>query len=402
MSDSSAELVPSVRRLVVVGGSLGAARVAEEARALGYAGAITVIGAEPGVPYNRPPLSKEFLTAAAEPPGEPLIDADELDVRLLPGTRAVALDSRNRRVRTDQGDVDYDVLVIATGARPRQLEVAKAVPGVTAFRSIDHARTVRAALRPGARVVVIGAGFIGCEIASSARAVGAEVTLVEIRPLPLVDAVGSLVAERLAYLHEQYGVTILPRRRVRELIGRFQVEKVRLDDGTILPADIVVVGIGVEPDTGWLRGSGVAVSDGVACSPYLETTVPGVYAVGDVARWVNQWNGRSTRLEHWTAVGEQAAAVVRNALTADRAPCAVTPYFWSDWYGHRLQLLGEPADEVELLGGAGVTDPFLAQYRYDGQLVGAFAFDQTRPLMKLRGAIDQRASWQAMLRDTSS
>jgi NADPH-dependent 2,4-dienoyl-CoA reductase/sulfur reductase-like enzyme len=187
---------------------------------------------------------------------------------------------------------------------------------------------------------------------------------------------------------------------VREVIGTGRVEKVRLDNGTLIPADLVVIGIGVEPDTRWLRGSGVAVSDGVACSPYLETTVPGVYAVGDAARWVNQWNGRSTRLEHWTAVGEQAAAVARNALTVDRAPCAITPYFWAEWYGHRMQLLGEPADEIELLGAGGVTDPFLAQYRYDGQLVGSFAFDQVKPLMKLRRAIESRASWQQMLRDT--
>lgn len=388
----------TARRLVIVGGSLGAVRVVEEARRLGYAGAITVISAEPHEPYDRPQLSKEFLTARDEPEIPPLLDTGALGVTLMLSTTARSLDPRNRLVRTDKGDIGYDVLVIATGARPRPLDYVNAVPGVTVFRSIDHARKVRAALAPGARVVVIGAGFIGGEIASAARTAGAEVTMVELRPLPLVGAVGSLVAERLAYLHRQYGVTMLARRRVREFIGTRRVEKVRLDDGTVVPADVVVIGIGVDPDTGWLRGSGVAVSDGVACSPYLESTVPGVFAVGDAARWVNQWNGRSTRLEHWAAVGEQAVAVARNALTADREPCGVTPYFWSEWYGHRLQLLGEPADQVELNGARGATDPFLAQYRNDGQLVGGFAFDQPGSLMKLRRAIGQRASWQDILR----
>ncbi|WP_020661476.1 NAD(P)/FAD-dependent oxidoreductase [Amycolatopsis benzoatilytica] len=389
-----------IDRLVVVGGSLGAARVVEEARRIGFAGSIVVIGREHHVPYDRPPLTKEFLTAETEPElVAHLPDPEALAVTLMTGTAALSLDTRNRLVRTERGEVGYDALVIATGGQPRPLEVPGGdLPGVTTLRSVEQARTVRAALEPGARVVVVGAGFVGCEIASSARARGADVTVVEALPLPLANAVGPLVAERLAYLHRQYGVDLRTRTKVREITGNGAVEKVRLNDGSVVPADLVVVGIGVDPTTGWLRGSGVAVSDGVACSPYLESTVPGVYAVGDVARWVNQWNGRSSRLEHWTSTGEQAVAVVRNALTDDRSPCGIVPYFWSEWYGHKLQLLGEPADEVELLGDAGgASDPFLAQYRYDGDLAGAFAFDRTGPLMKLRAAVRKRTSWQAML-----
>lgn len=395
-------LVPGVERLVVVGASLGAVRVAEEARRLGFEGSITIVGDEPHPPYDRPPLTKEFLTQEAEPvPAEHLADPDALGVTLMTGTTALSLDSRNRRVRTDQGDVLYDRLVIATGAQPRMLDAPGVeLGGVTTIRSLEDARAVRAVLQPGCRVVVVGAGFIGGEIASSARARGADVTLVEAAPLPLENAVGSLVAERLAYLHRQYDVDLLVRTKVRAITGgNGQVEKVRLNDGTALPADLVIVGIGVDPATDWLRGSGVAVGDGVACSPYLESTVPGVYAVGDVARWVNQWNGRSSRLEHWTSTTEQAAYVARNALTEDRQPCAVMPYFWSEWYGHKLQMIGEPADEAELLGAGGATDPFLAQYRYDGDLVGAFALDRTGPLMKLRVPVGKRQSWQDMLRE---
>lgn len=393
------ELNPAVERLVVVGGSLTAARVAEEARRIGFAGSVTIIGAEPYSPYDRPPLSKSYLTSAAEPEIDlHLTDPAALGVNVVSGTPATALDTRNRRVRTSLGDFAYDALVIATGATPRTLEVARGREGVTALRTVDDARRVREALEPGAHIAVIGAGFIGGEVASSARARGAAVTMIEVQPLPLVGAVGSLVAERLSILHRQYGVDLRTGTKVRDMLGTGRVEKLVLDDGDKLPVDLVVVGIGVEPATGWLRGSGVAVSDGVACSPYLESTVPGVYAAGDVARWVNPWSGRSSRLEHWTTAGDQAAAVVRNALTMDRQPCNVTPYFWSEWYGHKLQLLGESADEVELLGAGGATDPFVAQYRFDGQLVGAFGLDRTGPVMKLRAAINERASWQSMLK----
>lgn len=394
--------VRGLRHFVIVGGSLAAARVAEEARRLGFGGTITIIGEEKVAPYDRPPLSKLFLTSESEPtPDLHIADPGELDVRMMLGTRALSLDTRNRQVHTTAGDVDYDALVIATGATPRSLDTGVGLEGVTALRSLEDARRIRAALVPGARVVVVGAGFIGGEVASSARERGAEVTMVEMLPLPLVGAVGNLVAERLAMLHRQYDVELLTRTRVREIIGRSRVEKVHLNDGTTIPADLVIVGIGVEPATAWLRGSGVAVSDGVACSPYLESTVPGVFAVGDVARWVNPWSGRSTRLEHWTSTGEQAAAVVRNALTADREPCSITPYFWSEWYGHKLQLLGECADEVELQGEPDPTAPFLARYRYDGQLVGAFSLDLTGPLMKQRRQISERSSWEAMLQSTA-
>lgn len=389
-------LAKGVQRLVIVGGSLGAARVAEEARRLGFAGSIVIIGEEPESPYDRPPLSKQYVTDVT-PPDLGLLDLDALDVTMMTGTVATGLDARNRVVRTAQGDVGYDVLVIATGATPRAFPLGEGLEGVTSLRTLEDARRIRAALQPGARVVVIGAGFIGGEVASSARARGAEVSMVEVASLPLVGAVGSLVAERLAMLHRQYDVDLRTRTKVRDIVGKDRVEQVVLSDRTVLQADLVVVGVGVEPNTSWLRGSGVAVSDGVACSPYLESTVPGVYAVGDVARWVNPWSGRSTRMEHWTAVGEQAASVARNALTAERQPCSVTPYFWSEWYGHKLQMLGECAEEAELQGDMDPTAPFLAQYRYDGNLVGAFSLDRTGPLMRLRGPIGQRASWESVL-----
>lgn len=393
-----ADLRSNVNRLVVVGASLTAARAVEEARALGFAGEIVVIGAEAAAMYDRPPLSKEFLTCEGEPELAPLVgDVDALGLDLRTGITALSLDSRNRRVRTSAGDVDYDVLLVATGAEPRQLDVGGHLDGVHSLRSAGEALRIRNELVAGAKVVIVGAGFIGGEVASSARHRGADVTLVELLPLPLEHAVGSLVAERLAFLHRQYDVDLRTRVRVTAIEGGGHVEKLRLSDGTVLEADVVVVGIGVDPATGWLRGSGVAVSDGVTCSPYLESTVPDVYAAGDVARWVNPWNGRSTRLEHWTSAGEQAEIAMRNALTQDRVACSIVPYFWSEWYGHKIQMLGEPATEVELTVAGGATDPFLAHYRFDGQLVGGFALDRTGPLMKSRAHIAARASWEDVL-----
>jgi len=392
------QLRSGVNSLVIVGASLTAARAVEEARALGFEGSITVIGDEAEAMYDRPPLSKEFLTdEGEEPKPTPLLrDVDALDLDVRTSTAALSLDARNRRVRTSGGDVAYDALLVATGSAPRTLPGSD-LTGVHTLRSAGEARALRDGLVPGAKVAVIGAGFIGGEVASSARKRGADVTLIELLPLPLEQAVGSLVAERLAILHRQYDVDLRTRVRVTDFEGGSRVEKLRLSDGSVVDADVVVMGIGVDPATGWLRGSGVAVSDGVTCSPYLESTVPDVYAAGDVARWVNPWSGRSTRLEHWTSAGEQAEVAVRNMLTEDRQPCSIVPYFWSEWYGHKIQMLGEPAAEVELNVAGGATDPFLAHYRFDGHLVGGFSLDRTGPLMKRRRDITARASWEDVL-----
>ncbi|MBZ5735324.1 FAD-dependent oxidoreductase [Nocardioides sp. TRM66260-LWL] len=388
-----------VDRLVVVGASLTAARAVEEARSLGFEGDIVVIGEEAQAFYDRPPLSKDVLVGTVPPVPTPLLDAiDALDLDVRTSVRAIGLDPRNRVVRTSAGDVPFDAAILATGSTPRSLDVLDGVDGVLSLRSFEDAQALRERLEPGARLVVVGAGFIGGEVAASGRARGADVTLVELAALPLEQAVGSLVAERLAVLHRQYDVELRTRVTVVGTEGQGRLEKLRLSDGSVIDADVVVVGVGVDPATGWLRGSGIAVSDGVTCSPYLESTVPGVYAAGDVARWVNPWNGRSSRHEHWTAAGEQAVVAVRNALTEERQPCSIVPYFWSEWYGHKIQMLGEPADQVELTVAGGAADPFLAQYRFDGQLVGGFALDQTGLLMRRRRAISVRASWESVLR----
>jgi NADPH-dependent 2,4-dienoyl-CoA reductase/sulfur reductase-like enzyme len=385
-----------VRRLVVVGAGLAGASVVNEARALGFAGEVTLVGCEAAPPYDRPPLSKDHLVDDAEPGLVPLL-ADDVDVTLRLGTAATGLDVRKRVVSTTAGELRYDALVIATGSAPRPLPDLPSLDGVTALRTATDASSARARIDTGAHVVVVGAGFIGGEVASSARRRGAEVTMVEALDLPLVHAVGPLVAERLACLHREHGVEMRTGRVVKELVGTDRVEKVRLDDGSVLAADLVVVGIGVTPVTGWLKGSGVALNDGVACTPYLESTVPDVWAAGDVARWVNPWSGRSVRMEHWTAATEQAQAVVRNALTTEPAPCRIVPYFWSEWHGHRIQMLGEPSDEVEVTVSGGATDPFHAIYRYDGKLVGGFALDSTRDLMRRRASISERRPWQEAL-----
>jgi len=395
------DLRGAIRRLVVVGGSVAAARAVEEARRVGFDGEVTIVSKELHPPYDRPPLSKQFLVSEHDPERDTLIDVDSLGVRLMADTAATGLSVRNHVVLTSGGDVPYDAVILATGAEPRSLDLGAGIGGVCVLRTADDAMAIRDRLHPGARVVVVGAGFIGGEVASSCRARGADVTLVEELSLPLEKAVGSLIAERLALLHRQNGVDLRTRVTVKGVEGGAEVEKVVLSDGSRIDADLVVVGIGVVPSTGWLRGTGVTVNDGVACTPYLESTVPDVYAAGDIARWVNPWSGRSTRLEHWTAAGEQAEIAVRNALTEEREVCSIVPYFWSEWYGHKLQMLGEPATEVELTGEGGAVDPFLAVFRYDGRQVGAFALDRTGPLMRRRRAITARAPWGDLLHDGS-
>nr|WSZ19744.1 FAD-dependent oxidoreductase [Streptomyces canus] len=391
----------SARRLVVVGASLAGLRAVEAARKDGFDGRITLVGAEPHLPYDRPPLSKQFLeeSGADGTPTtfrtEEVLCAD-LGVELLLSTPATFLDTRNRAVGVGGRTIGYDALVIATGATARQLPGTQGLDGVHTLRTVDDAVAIRRALDKGARTVVIGAGFIGAETAAAARKRGLDVVVVEAQPTPLVRAVGETMGDALASLHLRHGTDLRCGVSVTALEGEGRVERVRLSDGTALDADLVVVGAGAVPATDWLAGSGLTLDDGVVCDETLFTGAEGVYAAGDVARWHNPLFDRPMRLEHWTSAAEQGALAARNALNPAAARgYSTVPYFWSDQYDTRIQFVGIPdADEIAVVDGDIERDhQCVALYRADNRLVGALAVNRPTEIMKYRGLITRGASW---------
>ncbi|RHW25704.1 FAD-dependent oxidoreductase [Nocardioides immobilis] len=399
----------AIEKFVVVGASLAGLRAVEAARKAGFQGEITLIGAESHLPYDRPPLSKEFLEPADGQPDPPYfreesVFADELGVTLMLGRPATELDVEARVVRVGTDQVPYDALVIATGAAARHIPGAESLAGVQVLRTLDDSLAVRNALDEGARTVVIGAGFIGSEIASSANKRGVEVTIVEALPTPLVRATGTEMGPAIASLHERNGTSLRCGVGVRSIEGLDRVEKVVLEDGTEIPADLVVIGIGVTPSVGWLEGSGLRLDNGIHCDETLWTGVPGVYAAGDVVSWPNPTLGVRQRMENWTAAAEQGAAAARNALDPGNAKAYGTvPYFWSDWYDVRIQHVGTPdADEVVLVEGdlerAPATDNrWIALYRKGDRLVGALTVQGQAEIMKYRVQIMKGASWEDAL-----
>ncbi len=393
------------QRLVVVGGSLAGLRAIEAARKSGYSGPITLVGAEEHLPYDRPPLSKAFLD---DDDGEREVPRfrteghlrDELGVDVRLGTRATALDCPSKVLHTDDGSVRYSELVIATGAAARTVPGTEGMPGVHTLRTLDDARAVRDSLGTGARVVIVGGGFIGSEVASAARKRRLPVTVVETLPVPLVNSVGEEIGNACAKLHHGAGTDLRCGVKVTAIEQRQDGAKhVTLDDGTVLEADLVVVGIGVTPSTNWLAGSGVELHErdgGVVCDDALRTGQPGVYAAGDVVHWPNPvFDGKQMRLEHWTNAAEQGALAARNALDpTDAKPAATVPYFWSDWYAHRIQFVGIPqADEIRTVSEETGDDRFLALYRRGDRITGAICIDRPTQIMKYRRMIAQRTPW---------
>lgn len=385
---------------VVVGASLAGLRAVESARKAGYSGRLLLVGAEEHLPYDRPPLSKAFLDPGDDPAMPHHRTDDELralDVELRLGVPATALDTDAREiVLGGEEQLRYERLVIATGARARQLP-GEQLDGVHTLRTVEDARSIRGALDAGRRMVVVGGGFIGSEVASAARKRNVDVTILEAAPLPLVRAVGEQMAAACADLHARNGTKLRCGVSVTGLEGEGRVEGVALSDGSVLPADLVVVGIGADPVTDWLIASGLHVEDGVVCDETLRAG-PEVYAAGDVARWHNALFGRTMRLEHWTSAAEQGAAAARNALAPARAtPYSAVPYFWSDWYRDKLQMVGiTAADEVTVIGDLDDAR-WLALYRQDDLLVGTLGLNMPGKIMKYRAMIGWRTAWQDAL-----
>lgn len=377
-------------------------RTAQALRRGGGRSAITVIGEEPHHPYDRPPLSKQMLGLGDGVAAVPLVtpgELDELEVDLRTGIRAEALDAQRRVVHTSDGaEVPYEKLVIATGAIPRALTFP--VPrGVHTLRTLDDASILREALHRRPRVVVIGAGFIGAEFASAARAAGCGVVIVEAQPVPMAHLLGPVVGDALAGLHRSRGVELHTGASVTQIRAddAGAVSSVLLSDGRSLPADLVVVGIGAQPATEWLVGSGVPLRDGVVCDDRLRVLgVPHVHAAGDIARWPHPLYEGTQRIEHWTNAQEHAAVVAADLLGTP-VPAPQIPYVWSDQYGQRIQIAGRPAaGELARLEGD-VQAGLVALYADSaGVAVGAVVVDDPRGFMRIRRALLARSQASAI------
>ncbi|MEU4983930.1 FAD-dependent oxidoreductase [Streptomyces sp. NPDC021969] len=396
-----------MRTVTVVGASLAGLYAARELRAQGFDGRLVIVGDEPHRPYDRPPLSKEYLTGGADEDRLALTDAEEtadLDAEWLLGVRARGLDARGRTVLLDGGrTVSTDGVVVATGAsargltggrRPGDRRSGDRLRGVHTLRTLDDARALRAELTRGPRrVVVVGGGFIGAETASSCAALGHEVTVVEAAALPLAPQLGPEMAAVCAALHRRGGVGLVTGASVSGLRGGGTVTGVALTDGRALPAEVVIVGIGATPNTAWLAGSPLVLNDGVLCDDGCVTSLPQVVAVGDVARV------GGTRAEHWTSATRQPRAAVANLLAGRTVESARSvPYFWSDQYGARLQFAGRrrAGDTVRVVEGrvsddAPGEDGLLARYERDGRTTAVLAVDRPRSFMRARRELAREA-----------
>jgi 3-phenylpropionate/trans-cinnamate dioxygenase ferredoxin reductase subunit len=418
-------------RIVVVGASLAGLRAAEALRQKEFGGTLTLVGAEPHLPYDRPPLSKEVLKGTWPPEKTSLLrdeGLDPLDLDLRLGCRALSLDSEARTVTLDDGaHIPFDGLVIATGATPRQLPAAMTagtdgspLAGVHTLRTLDDCLQIAQELEAGPRVAVIGAGFIGAEVAASCRQRGLEVTLIEPMPIPFGPSLGDDVGQAICAEHRDQGVELRLGLGLAACQGAQRVERIELTDGTQVEADVVIVGIGVRPETTWLENSAVALDDGVLCNTACETSVPGIVAAGDLARWPNLLfcpaaesqdptaippaaggPGETMRIEHWSNATEQARHAVETLLAApgEAQPFTPVPFVWSDQYDLKIQSAGvlAGADESRVVHGSLEERKFLKLYARKGRLMGALAFNEPRRLIGYRRQLRQTTSWEDAL-----
>jgi 3-phenylpropionate/trans-cinnamate dioxygenase ferredoxin reductase subunit len=394
-----------MRTVAIVGTSLAGLRAAETFRREGFDGRIVAIGAEPHLPYDRPPLSKELLRGDWEPDDIVLrkqgVEELELDWRLH--ARAVALDPTTREVELHDGErVAFDGLVIATGATPRRLPNQPALAGLFTLRTLDDALALRELLEARPKVAVIGAGFIGAEIAATCRIRGLDVTVLEMLPQPMVRGLGPELGAVIAAVHRDHGVDLRTGVTVDALVddGAGQVRGVRLGDGSVVDADVVVVGVGVVPESDWLAGSGLAIENGVVCDATC-AAADGIVAAGDVARWPNPlFDGALMRLEHWTNATEQGVHAARRLL-GHREPFAPVPFVWSDQYDRKIQTVGvvsaDAEVDVHIAHGTLEERQFVALFGRNGRLTGALGFNRPRFVMQYRRIIAERGSWDDAL-----
>jgi NADPH-dependent 2,4-dienoyl-CoA reductase/sulfur reductase-like enzyme len=401
--------------VIVVGASLAGWRATEALRAEGFEGTISLVGEERHLPYDRPPLSKQILAGTWPPEKAVLADrkrSSELAVHEVLGRRAIGLDVAGRKVELDDGTVlSADGIVLSTGAAPRHLPGTESLgpaDGLFTLRTLDDSLALRTAIGSveAARVVVVGAGFIGSEVASTCAGLGCRVTVLELMDVPLSNVLGPVVGAHCASLHHANGVDL------RTGVGLERIARgtgsgsgrltVHLGDGETIDADVVVVGVGVAPSTEWLEGSGLTLENGVLCDDRL-FVADGIVAAGDMARWVWRHDGSEEliRIEHWEVAANAGAAAARSLLAgrSDAPSFTPIPYFWSDQYGIRIQVLGNPGgdDEVAITEGSFEEGKFLALYGRAGRLRAAMAIGKPRQLMGFRPLLADGASWDEAL-----
>jgi 3-phenylpropionate/trans-cinnamate dioxygenase ferredoxin reductase subunit len=369
--------------VVIAGGGLAAQRCAETLRRLGYEGAVRIVCAEPHHPYDRPPLSKELLgEEQADPvPFRSPEWLEERAIEVLEGTTASAFDADARRLSLADGSSrDYEHLVIATGSRPRMLEPFARFSNVSVLRTIEDSLLLRGLLERGAHLLIVGAGFIGQEVAAAARKRGLAVTVVEAAPLPMHGVLGSEIGGWFAALHREEGVDLVLGQTAAQIHGGDRVEAVTLDDGRRIEAEHVLIGVGVTPDVGWtgIEAGGVPVDVGG------RSEWPDVYAAGDAAAFYDPFLGRHALSGHWESAGRQGAAVA-HSITGSEPPRPALSSFWSDQYGMRIQYLGHAAlaDALEVDGDLAARD-FVALYTRSGEPVAALIVGRPRALGELR------------------
>ena len=379
---------------MIVGGGLAASRTAEQLRRAEHAGDVVIVSDEVHVPYDRPPLSKDVLHRDdhdfADVTLKPREYYDDNNIGLLLGSAARTVDTAAKTVTLADGTaVSYDELIIATGVVPRRIPSFPDLAGIHVLRSYEESQRLRAEAGQARHAVVIGAGFIGCEVAASLRTLGVGVTMVEAQPEPLASVLGAQIGALVTRLHRAEGVDVRTGAGVAELRpdpSGSRVGAAVLSDGTEIETDLVIVGIGSRPATDWLDGTGIAVDNGIVCDNVGRTSAPNVWALGDVASWRDA-GGHQVRVEHWSNVAEQARVLVPSLLGQDPPENVVVPYFWSDQYDVKVQCLGEPEadDVVHVVEDDG--RKFLAYYERDGVLVGVVGGGMPGKVMKARGKI---------------
>ncbi|WP_040385262.1 NAD(P)/FAD-dependent oxidoreductase [Demetria terragena] len=379
--------------VVVVGASLAGVTTARALSELDSSLDIVVVGDEPHLPYDRPPLSKSFLQLGDIPPlPDPLVaDQEPLGVYWRLGVRAESLSTEDGPCVTlsDGEELHAPSVVIATGATARRLP-GSGLLGVYVLRTLDDAHALRAGFESARRVVVVGAGFIGAEVASAARERGLEVTVVEATSSPLANVLGASVAERCVGEHEKHGTRLLRGVGVAGFVGHQRVSGVRLDTGEVLPADVVIIGVGAKPEVRWLRDSGIPIDQGVLVDEQGKTSVPGVWAAGDCTQTWDDGLGEYVRSEHWTHAIVQGRAVARSVVGLEPQAGQV-PYFWSHQYDTWIQMAGHvaPTDEIRVLDGDLAEGPVLVAYERAGDVVGVLAIDKPKQFTRARKALDR-------------
>jgi 3-phenylpropionate/trans-cinnamate dioxygenase ferredoxin reductase subunit len=385
--------MPSNETFVIVGAGLAGAKAAETLRQEGFEGRLVLVGDEPERPYERPPLSKDFLRGeTTEPPyvhPEDFYDEHGVELRL---SRAVRLNPVSRELSLEDGSpIHFDRLLLATGAEPRRLELPGAeLDGVLQLRTLEDSRRLGARLEPGRRLVVVGSGWIGCEVAASARQKGCEVTVLEMGALPLERVLGPELGRVYLELHSEHGVEILAHTTAARFEGDGTVSRVVTNGGAAIEADTVVVGIGVLPRTELAESAGLAVGNGVRVDERLEASVPGIFAAGDVADAFHPVYGQRIRVEHWANALRQGEVAARSMLGRPAAHEEI-PYFFSDQYDAGMEYSGfaREWDEVVFRGDRRSRE-FIAFWRKDERVVAGMNMNVWDVHDEIRGLIRSR------------